>query len=363
MASLFTVDLEALRQYSNHSDREIKRVSRNLHGLSDDDKAELIRTPELQVSLMEESAALNLAFLQKVTDRIKTAEAPKAGGNLEKLRERAPDQKKVEKLLCTIAREWSTEGEEERRQCFQHLLGSLDSHLAAPLEQAKSSGAAVPRILCPSAHLGRLPFEVQKRGYSCEACEDVPFSYFVSELLRQEGGVAEAHCIRPYVLGTCNRVRATDNIRDVRFPEVPVTADSLPHVHLDDFVRRYDTADSRGTFDAVLTNYCLDTSTNIFRYVRTVAHVVRPGGLWANFGPLAFDQSHDEAHGQGIEVSWEELKFAISHFFEIREEAFVEALYAENARAMMQFQYGCIAFSATRNDKPSPGIGVQLLAA
>lgn len=333
-------------------------MERNLTGLSVDDKAELIRTPEVQVSLMKDAVALNLSFLEKVTALMQAAQTSMAGDKIGKLREGScPSQKSVERLLGTFVREWSKEGEEERRECFQRLLGALEAHLNSARDAAASSGAAAPRVLCPSAALGRLPFEVQSRGFACEACEDQALSYFGSEFLRQGGAAADAHLIRPFVLGTCNRVRATDNVRDIQFPEVAVSADSLPPIHLADFGRRYDAAATRATFDAVLTSYCLDSSANIFRYVRTVAHVIRPGGLWANFGPLAFDQSHDEAHGQGVEVSWEELKFAISHFFEIKEEAFVDALYAENARAMMQFQYSCVFFSAVRNDKPAPGIG------
>jgi len=198
---------------------------------------------------------------------------------------------------------------------------------------------------------------VQRLGYACEALEDQALLYFGSEYLRKNGDKVEAHCIRPYVLGTCNRIRATDNVRDVKFPQVAVPADSLPSIRMANFVQHCDSKAMCASFDAVLTSYCLDTSGNIFRYLRTVAHAIRPGGLWANFGPLAFDQGHDEAHGQGVEISWEELKFAISHFFEIRDEAVVDALYAENAKAMMQFQYSCVFFSAIRNDKPVPGIG------
>lgn len=359
--ALFALDLKAIRQYGNHSNKEVARVTRNLNGLSVDDKAELIRTPEVQVSLMQEAVTMNLAFLEKVTTLIEAGQKSLAGDeHATKIEVTVPSQKSVEKMLFVVVREWSKEGEQERAECFQRLLGALEGHLNSARDEAASSGAARPRVLCPSAQLGRLPFEVQSRGFDCESCEEQSLLYFCSEYLRQEMADAEAHHIRPFALGTCNRVRATDNVRDISFPEVVVPASSLPRTRLANFAHMYGVAGTRGTFDAVLTNHCLDTSGNIFRYVRTVAHVVRPGGLWANFGPLAFEQGgNDEAHGHGVEISWEELKFAISHFFEIKEEAIVHSTYAENARAMMHFQFGSIFFSAVRNDKPAAGIGEQ----
>jgi len=95
-------------------------------------------------------------------------------------------------------------------------------------------------------------------------------------------------------------------------------------VRFGDFVELYDCASARGSFDAFLTAFALDTASNIFRYVRTAAHVVREGGIWANFGSLAYDADHDEAHGRGVELSWEELKYAVSHFFDVKEEAYVD---------------------------------------
>lgn len=357
--ALFNMDLKAIRQYVTHSGKEVARVERNLNGLSADDKAELIRTPEVQVSLMQEAVKLNLAFLEKVTALIEAGQKSLAADEQAKQIEvTLPAYKQVERMLFTIVREWSTEGEEERKECFERLLGALEGHLASARDAAASSGAGRPRVLCPSAQLGRLPFEVQSRGFDCEGCEEHPLLYFCSEILRKEGATAEAHLIRPFVLGTCNRVKAADNVRDINFPQVPVPSPSLPPTKLANFARVYDSAAARASFDAVLTNHCLDTSGNIFRYVRTVAHVVKPGGIWANFGPLAFEHGgNDEGQGHGVEISWEELKYAVSHFFEIKEEAVVQSLYAENARAMMQFQFGCIFFSAVRNDKPAPGIG------
>merc|ERR1712060_732026 len=171
------------------------------------------------------------------------------------------------------------------------------------------------------ANLGRLPFEVQQRGYACSGCEARVLHYFGCEFLRSHCSEQEKHGIQPFVLNTCNRFKMKDHIRKTPVPEVAVPTGTLPPIQLGDFLQLYDKASELSTYDAVLTAFAVDSTCNIFRYVRTVAHVVRPGGLWANFGPLAFEQGgNDEAHGHGVEVSAEELKFAVSHFFDIKEE-------------------------------------------
>lgn len=355
---LFYSDLEALRAYRDYSNREVDRVRRNLVGLSEDDQASLVCPKEEQVKKMEDGVRCNLAFLDKVAELIRQGQAKMAADEIQAvLQATTSSQKSVQTLLQSFVREWSKEGLEERATCFEKLLGALDKHLGTECAAASSSGAAGPRVLCPGSELGRLPFEVASRGYTCEACEGRPLNFFGSEFVRQHCAEQEGHQIQPFVLNTCNRWRMGDHVRVIPIPEVNVSATPLPPVQLGEFIRIYDTAAARASFDAVLTAFALDTSVNVFRYIRTVAHVVREGGIWTNFGPLAYDTDHDEEHGHCVELSWEELKYAIGHFFEIREEEFVDAFHAANGKSMMQIKYSCIYFSAVRTGAPAPGIG------
>merc|ERR1712187_843738 len=253
-------------------------------------------------------------------------------------------------------REWSEEGMQERNECYELLFDALDRHLGTQRESSTSSAGATPapRVLCPGTHLARVPFEVARRGYHCEACEARPLLFFGSELVRNHFGEANSHVIQPFALSTCNRFKAEDHVRKISLPEVAVS--SLPSVHFGEFVSLYDKADALSSFDAVLTEFCLDASSNVLRFIRTVAHVVRSRGLWANFGPLAYETDNDEGRGQGMELSWEEVKFALSHFFEVQEEKFCDSFHNTNAQSMMQFQFSCIYFKAIRNEKLSEGI-------
>lgn len=346
--------LEAIRAYKEYSEREVERVRRNLTGLSADDKSSLVWPLEDQVKQMDEAVRANVAVLEKVAQLLRDAPAWSEEDDKSDF---LPGVKPVQTLLQTLTREWSKEGEEERAGCFDRLLGSLEEHLKVKADELKAAGEAPPRVLCPGANLGRLPFEVQSRGYACSGCEARVLHFYGTEFIRQHGSVREAHRIQPYALNTCNRFKMKDHVRSTPVPETEVR--ELPEIRLGDFLQLYDAPTECGAYDAVLTAFSLDATSNVLRFIRTVAHAVRPGGLWANFGPLAYDTEHDEEHGSGIELSWEELRHAISHFFVIGEESFVDSSHAENAASMMQIEFSCIFFRAVRNTNAATGIGVD----
>jgi len=346
---------EVIRSYASHSNKEVDRVRRNLLGLSDDDKAELTWKAEEQITKMEEAVKANLAFLEELSELIAKSPAPPSDGRPQF--EAPHGTKPIQTLLQTFTREWSAEGLRERGECHDKLLGAVDSHLKAKKDEAVASGAAPPRVLVPGCSLGRLPFDLQGRGYKCSASEGRVLQYFGGELMRRTAGKREVHRIQPFAINTCNRFKKEDHVRETPVPEVEVLEGSLPEVHFGDFLRLYGRASDLAAYDAVVTAFTLDCSPNVLRFVRTVAHLIRPGGLWTNFGPLAYDTDHDEGHGHGIELSWEELRHAISHFFDVKEEEFVDSLQAANGESMMQIQYSCIFFTAVRNDKEAVGIG------
>jgi len=345
--------LDAIKSYRENSKREVARVKRNLEGLSADDQASLVWKAADQIRAMEEAVRANFDCLDKIVELITESKPPAHGP----VSGPADGHKTVQNMLQLLVREWTQEGEAERKDCHERIHTALDAHLKPQLESAGAEGKPPPRVLVPGSQMGRLVHEVCGRGYDCEACEVRLLPYFGGELVRRQGAQIGAHRIQPFALNTCNRFKKGDHVRVTPVPDVEVPESSLPAAALGDFIKLYDTAPSRGSFDAVATAFTLDTSSNIFRFIRTVAHVVREGGLWVNFGPLCYDSGHDEARGSSMELSWEELKHAVSHFFEVQEEDFVDSCHAANAESMMQIQYSCVYFKAIRKGNPSPGIG------
>merc|ERR1712019_158223 len=110
-----------------------------------------------------------------------------------------------------------------------------------------------------------------------------------------------------------------------------------------EFVEVY--KDQEGEWDAVLTCFFLDTAKNVFMYIRTIAQIVREGGLWVNLGPLLYHYA-DMEHEISIEPSWEEVRPAIARYFDIVEESTRIAYYTTNVGSLMSVKYRCIFFVA-----------------
>merc|ERR1712176_1014114 len=117
-----------------------------------------------------------------------------------------------------------------------------------------------------------------------------------------------------------------------------------------EFVEAY--CAQKGQWDSVLTCFFLDTAKNVFLYIRTIADIIRPGGLWANFGPLLYHYA-EQPDMISIELSWEEVKPEISKYFDFKEEDVKQAFYTSNSQSMYRTSYRCMSFAAIRNRAPA----------
>lgn len=197
---------------------------------------------------------------------------------------------------------------EERKCTFELLCKTLEQYV--PLEAFKKDRGQTPWVLCPGSGLGRLPFEVITRGYSCQGNE---FSYFMllgSNFMLNHSLEAECFTLSPFVLATNNRVCDVDNLYTVTIPDVNVAAAKLsPDVDFSmcagDFLDVY--REQKAEWEAVLTCFFIDTAKNIILYIHTIANAIKPGGLWANVGPLLYHFA-DSPTEMSIELSYEEIR-------------------------------------------------------
>lgn len=93
--------------------------------------------------------------------------------------------------------------------------------------------------------------------------------------------------------------------------------------------------DQEQQWDGILTSFFIDTAKNILLYIRTIARILRPGGLWANLGPLLYHFA-EMPHEVSIELSWEEVRSVIQRYFTIVKEESKDAYYTTNYNSMMQ---------------------------
>ena len=76
--------------------------------------------------------------------------------------------------------------------------------------------------------------------------------------------------------------------RRISFPDVSFNSSQVLLVE-GDFSRAFTAMSS--SFDAIVTLFFIDTARNLMNYFETISQLLKPGGLWINFGPLLYGTS------------------------------------------------------------------------
>lgn len=305
---------------------------------------ELVK-PQLKWMKMKTCIDLNVLFIEQILTVNQLFENQRATGEEfgkdEAVVPKQADLDKVRSTLKQFVREWSEEGKAERDACFQPLIDEIDALFPHPAINSV-------RVLVPGSGLGRLPWELARRGYACQGNE---FSFFMllssSFILNRTG--KQQYPIFPFVLQSANVFKSEDPFRLINVPDVPPS--DIPEgvdfsMAAGDFLESF--PDDDDVYDCVATCFFLDTAKNVVDYVETIHRLLKPGGVWVNIGPLLYHWS--EMPGElSIELSWEELKRVIESFgFVIEKEERRLCTYDDDARSMLHSIYNCVLFTATK---------------
>ncbi|KAK6352898.1 hypothetical protein TWF696_004897 [Orbilia brochopaga] len=216
------------------------------------------------------------------------------------------DLDKARSTMKQFLRDWSKEGAAERERCYGPILDAIDKYL----------GKVVPpcevRILVPGAGLGRLPFEICKKGYATEGNEFSYHQLLASNFVLNNTTKIDEYTIHPFCLGFSHHRERDGQTRAITIPDVhPGTelfkvmeyqisddAKALPpgvyryrpsqyfSMSAGEFVDSYNTEEAKETYDCVATCFFIDTARNLLQYLETIRNVLVDGGLWINNGPL-----------------------------------------------------------------------------
>lgn len=152
-------------------------------------------------------------------------------------------------------------------------------------------------------------FEVCRAGFSAEGNEISYHALLAGSWVLNHTTRAEEWEVFPFALGFSNHVSREYQLRGVWVPDVhPATAleeetdrvgeedgeemERQTHAFegmsmtAADFVVLYGDEAHGDCYDAVATVFFVDTTPNLMRYVETIRHCLREGGLWVNLGPL-----------------------------------------------------------------------------
>ncbi|KAI8926868.1 N2227-like protein-domain-containing protein [Entophlyctis helioformis] len=254
------------------------------------------------------------------------------------------DMDKVRSTLRQFVRDWSADGAMERQQAYDPIL----NHLEDAFKDVPASDRGNVRILVPGAGLGRLVFEIVRKGFSCQGNEFSMFMLLASNFALNNMPESNLYTIYPWIHSFSNIVSEANQMQPVQIPDVPVrdiplTADFS--MVAGDFVEIYSDDAQAGQWDAIVTCFFMDTAKDMTRYISVIRHALRKGGIWINLGPLLYHFEGD----QSIEFTLEEVKgIAKSFDFSFEKEGMAQCTYASSPAAMLQYVYNCAFWVAVR---------------
>lgn len=260
------------------------------------------------------------------------------------------EMEKVNSVLRQIGRDWSSVGEQERAQCYQPIIDEIRRQFPAKANTRRSD----IRVLVPGAGLGRLAFEIARLGYTCQGNEFALFMLFASNFVLNKCPGVNIYRIYPWCNSHCNNLRAADQSSLVCFPDVNPSSlppDSNLSMAAGDFLEIYTEAQQ---WHCVATCFFIDCANNIVQFIEAIYHILKPGGVWINLGPLLYHFA-DIVGENSIEPPYEHIKSIIlSVGFQLEmEQNDVDTAYCQNRQSMLHWSYNSVFFVCR---KPSDGV-------
>ncbi|EJU01374.1 N2227-domain-containing protein [Dacryopinax primogenitus] len=261
-----------------------------------------------------------------------------------------PDMDKLRSTLKQFVRDWSAEGKKERDEQYEPILQALEEHFKDIPEDGRSD----IQVLVPGAGLGRLTWEVVNRGFSCQGNE---FSYFMllsSFFMLNRSPETNKWTIYPHIHSLSNLQSEASLLQPIMIPDVlPGERKQGPDFSqvAGDFEEVYGLGarDQAEAWDAVLTCFFIDTAKNIVSYLEIIRHLLTPGGVWINLGPLLWHFENNSTKDVSIELNLAEVKVLAEKMgFKIENERMIETTYVGHEDAMLHHVYNCAFWTATK---------------
>ncbi|XP_011500547.1 PREDICTED: UPF0586 protein C9orf41 isoform X2 [Ceratosolen solmsi marchali] len=345
--------VSAFKYYKPHSLQRVKKTERYLLSLPPHHQKLLTKYREHLVDVkrcIENNDEIIKLIIKDVTHIFENV-SPTSSSTDSTLSHRPimADQEKVQATIKQLVRDWSTEGTEERRTCYQPIIDEIISKF--PLEHCTPADI---RILVPGAGLGRLAYEIARRGYTCQGNEFSLFMLFASHFVLNKCRSINSFKVHPWVHQYMNNLQPEHQTQEVYFPDV--NPSDLPEnaqfsMAAGDFLEVYT---EENHWDCVATCFFIDCANNVVQFIETIYKILKPGGIWINLGPLLYHFS-DMPMEESIEPSYSEVRDVIRGLgFQIeKEETHVKTRYAQNVNSMLQYEYNSVYFVCQKPKRPT----------
>ncbi|KAL1841937.1 hypothetical protein VTJ49DRAFT_6328 [Mycothermus thermophilus] len=294
------------------------------------------------------------------------------------------DVEKARSTLRQFYRDWSAEGAREREACFGPVMRAIAAERAA-----RGPDAPPLKVLVPGAGLGRLVFELCRAGCDAEGNEISYHQLLASSYILNCCPRAGHHTIYPWIHTFSNHKTRANHLRGYAVPDVHCASELTRTEEVEgrpvgtmsmsaaDFLCLYAQEDRADAYDAVASVFFLDTAPNLIRYLETIFHCLKPGGILVNIGPLLWHfegrvwdrDEHDDVSTEGghsrdisgiadpgnFELTNEEVMALVKDIgFEVLEhETGIEAPYILDTESMLQTSYRASAWVARKPAAPA----------
>ena len=293
------------------------------------------------------------------------------------------DMDKARSTIRQFYRDWSADGASEREACFGPVL-----HAIAAEQEARPMAAPALKVLVPGAGLGRLVFELCLKGHETEGNEISYHQLLAASYVLNCCERAGQHTIHPWIHSFSNHRTRANHLRSYPVPDIHCATELLDAerrgrvgsmaMAAADFLCRYAKEDKAAAYDVVATVFFLDTAPNLIRYLETIFHCLKPGGILVNIGPLLWhfegrvwdrdEHEHEEGEGEAghdtsgiadpgnFELTDDEVMALVAEVgFEIVvRQTGIKAPYILDRESMLQTAYSASAWVAR---KPAGGVG------
>nr|XP_002129866.1 carnosine N-methyltransferase [Ciona intestinalis] len=255
------------------------------------------------------------------------------------------DLDKVKSTLKQIVRDWSVDGAEERDLCYRPIIEEILKRKPPNTDESTSAATSVS-ILVPGCGLGRLAWELANRGYFCQGNEFSFYMLFTSHFIinRTQGDTADdyhQYTVHPWIDKRCNNISWKHALKGVQFPDINPGCLSFKNrfsIAAGDFLEVYT---DEAAWDCVATCYFIDTAHNIISYIERIYHILKPGGVWVNLGPLLY-HFYGVSNESSVELSYEEVVGIVEKVgFQIKKSDWLKGHYTHNPHSMLRYEYTC----------------------
>lgn len=309
--------LAAFRQYKSHANQELTRKQMLYSKLSSSQKSLAASTGYTErQKLLRQDVQFNQRFLDEIVDYGKKEYDIT---DAELVLSREDSYYRVVELLGHLQRDWSVETKSERSTLMQPILSAL-----------KEYGPKQGNILVPGSGLAAVAYELAKLGYDVDACEYSGLMDITAQYLVNQSSASEISAIYPFVSETSHLYSTETQTRKVDLIRPERVMENL-HLKFGDFTKL--TKETK-RYDVIISVFFVDTAENVFTYLDAIKTLLKPTGVWINYGPLKWGSAPK------IEFTYEELLSVIQQTgWSIEKRFSGENIYIPNKTSMWNGVY------------------------